>query len=61
MPIHVPTVFVLILHPWLPLTRQGGSDGAEPFAGLIAFAGALRGTTGSGGADRKPTVIVLKP
>jgi uncharacterized repeat protein (TIGR03803 family) len=39
-----------------------GSDGAEPFAGLVFdAAGNLYGTTGSGGADNFGTVFKLTP
>jgi uncharacterized repeat protein (TIGR03803 family) len=41
---------------------QGGSDGAEPAAGLVFDnEGALYGTTGEGGSSNEGTVFQLKP
>ncbi len=39
----------------------GGSDGANPYGGLIAFDGVLYGTTQVGGANRDGTVFSVAP
>ncbi len=36
---------------------KGGTDGATPYAGLIAVKNVLYGTTESGGADNKGTIF----
>jgi uncharacterized repeat protein (TIGR03803 family) len=40
---------------------QGGSDGADPYVGLVALDGTLYGTTGSGGAKSMGTVFSVTP